>query len=213
VRFQPISPDALIEELAATIDRAAGGAATAGGRLRVAIDGPPASAPERLAAALVDPLRVRGRAALPVSTGDFLRPASVRLEHGRTNPDTYYESWFDLAAVDREVLGPAGPDGTGRVLPTFWDPTTDRATRADYVCLPAGGVLLLSGPLLLGAGLAVDYAVHLLVTPGARARRTPPEQRWTLPAFDRYAAEVAPETFADAVVRFDDPAHPAALFR
>jgi hypothetical protein len=148
-----------------------------------------------------------------VPTTGFLRPASIRLELGRTNPDAYYDTWFDLAALGREVLGPLKPGGTGRVLPSLWDPTTDRATRAEYVDLPPGGVLLLAGPLLLGAGLALDYAVHLLMTPAARARRTAPDQRWTLPAFDRYAAEVAPETFADAVIRIDDPDHPAALFR
>ena len=65
------------------------------------------------------------------------------------------------------------------------------------------------GPLLLGTGLALDVAVHLLMTPAALARRLDPDERWTLPAYDRYATEVAPETFADVVVRADDPDHPA----
>jgi hypothetical protein len=211
VRYRPISPDALVEALAAALDAAAQHLTASW--LRVAIDGPPASAPDRLAAALVDPLRVRGRPALPVSTLDFLRPASLRLEQGRTNPDSYYENWFDLAALGREVLGPLGPGGSGQVLPSMWDATADRATRAAYVPLPPGGVLLLSGPLLLGAGLDLDYAVHLSMTPAALARRTPPDGHWTLPAFERYAGEVAPDTFADVVIRADDPAHPAILFR
>jgi hypothetical protein len=207
VRYRPISPAALADTLAGALDAAA--ARRPAGWLRVGIDGPPASAPDRLATAVVDPLRVRGRPAIHVPSSGFLRPASVRLEQGHTNPDGYYESWFDLAGLGREVLDPLGPDGTGRFLPSLWDPATDRATRADYAYLPPGGVLLLSGPLLLGAGLGLDYAVHLLMTPAARARRTPSDQRWTLPAFDRYAAEVAPETFADLVVRTDDPDHPA----
>jgi hypothetical protein len=202
VQFRPITPAALAETLAD--DLAARGP---DGFLSVAIDGPPPARPDRLAASLVDPLRARGRAALTVATSGFLRPASIRFERGRTNPDSFYESWFDLPALHREVLGPLKT--TGRVLPDLWDPETDRATRSPYVELPARGVLLLHGPLLLGAGLAIDYHVHLLMTPAALRRRTDPDDRWTLPAYERYADEVGPARWADLVVRSDDPDHPA----
>jgi hypothetical protein len=43
----------------------------------------------------------------------------------------------------------------------------------------------------------------------ARARHTPPDLAWTLAAFDRYDAEVAPSENADVVVRLDDPRRPA----
>lgn len=43
------------------------------------------------------------------------------------------------------------------------------------------------------------------------ARRTTTNDVWTLPAFARYAQEVAPSTFADVVVRLDDPRHPALV--
>jgi hypothetical protein len=207
VRFRPVSPDTLAEELAdllvSRLDR------EPGQYLRVGVDGPPPARPDRFAASLVDPLRVRGRPALAVATDGFLRPASVRLEQGRTNPDSFYDNWFDLSALSREVLSPLDKGGTGLVLPDLWDPRTDRATRSRPVPLPPGGVLLLHGPLLLGAGLALDVAVHLLMTPAALRRRLDPDHRWMLPAYDRYAAEVAPETFADIVVRADDPEHPA----
>ncbi|MFD0783943.1 uridine kinase, partial [Micromonospora azadirachtae] len=36
-------------------------------------------------------------------------------------------------------------------------------------------------------------------------------QLWTLPAFDRYATEVDPASFADVVVRVDDPRRPALV--
>lgn len=204
MRFRPVTPERLIAELA---DRIAVTAPQ--GRLRVAIDGAPAAEPELLAGALVDPLRARGRPALHVRTEDFLRPASLRLEHGRRDPDSYYDGWFDLAGLRREVLDPAGPAGCGRVLPSLWDSRADRASRADYVDLPPGGVLLVSGALLAGAGLPVELTVHLLLTPGALGRRTPADQQWTLPAFARYADEVAPHRFADVVVRADDPRRPA----
>ena len=209
MNIRPVSPDRLIEELAERI------AASAPGRpwLRVAIDGPPGTRADRLADALVTPLRVRGRHAVRVDVGDFLRPASLRLELGRRNPDAYYERWFDLAALSREVLDPLARGGTGRILPTFWEPTTDRSTRASYVAVPADAVLLLSGTLLLGAGLDLDLTVHCAQSPAALARRMPTDLRWTLPAYARYAEEVLPEQLADVVIRFDDPRHPALVER
>ncbi|MFU8875853.1 uridine kinase [Micromonospora sp. SL4-19] len=206
MRVRPITPQRLVTELA---DRLAGTAVP--GRLRVAVDGPPAADPDALAAALVDPLRASGRPVLHVRAAGFLRPASVRLEHGRTNPDAYYEGWLDEPGLRREVLDPAGPDGSGRLLPSLWDAATDRASRAAYVELPSGGVVLVSGSLLLGGGLPFDVTVHVELSPAALDRRTDPGLRWTLPAFARYADEVAPASFADVVVRADDPRHPALV--
>ncbi|WFE99160.1 uridine kinase [Micromonospora sp. WMMD964] len=210
MRIRPISPDRLVTELTGRL----ADAATADGapaRLRVAIDGASAAAPDELAAALVDPLRAQGRPVLHVRAGDFLRPASLRFELGRTNPESFYESWVDEAGLRREVLDPAGPGGTGRVLPSLWDADADRASRARYVDLPPGGVVLVSGPLLLGGGLPFDVTVHLEVSPAALRRRTDPALAWALPAFDRYAEEVVPASFADVVVRVDDPRHPALV--
>jgi hypothetical protein len=206
VRARPITPSLLVDELA---DRIA--ALRRSSWARVAVDGAPAARPDALADALVDPLRLRGREVLRVSAGDFLRPASLRLEYGRDDPDLYYTDWLDTGGLIREVLGPLEPGGSGRVLPSLWDSVADRATRAPYRTLPPGAVLILDGPVLLGRGLPLDYAVHLWMSPAALHRRTAPERRWTLPAFARYAAEVAPERVADAVVRVDDPRRPALI--
>jgi hypothetical protein len=206
MRVRPVSTEVLIEELA---DRLA--ASEPQGRLRVAVDGAPAAGPEGLADALVDPLRVRGRPAVRIATGDFLRPASVRLEFGRTNPDAFYDGWVDEAALRREVLDPAGPDGSGQIVTRLWDARRDRATREPYAQLPPAAVVLVSGSLLLGAGLPFDATVHLELSTAALERRTEPELRWTLPAFARYGAEVGPAAFADVVVRLDDPRRPALV--
>jgi hypothetical protein len=206
VKIRPTSPGALVEELAGLIAGRQGDP-----WLRVAIDGAPPAGPHDLADALVDPLRVRGRPVQRVRADDFLRPASVRLERGRANPDALYEDWLDIRALNREVLDPLAGDGTGRVLPTLWDAGADRATRAGYVTLPGRGVLLLSGSLLLGAGLALDLVVHLAMSPAALARRTEAADRWALAAYERYATEVDPPLLADVVVRVDDPRHPAVV--
>jgi hypothetical protein len=196
---------ALVDELTDRID------ALPSTWVRVAVDGAPSASPALLADALVEPLRVRGRSALHIPAGGFLKAASLRLERGHTNPDAYYEDWLDLRALTREVLAPLGPGGTGRVLPSLWDEASDRATRAAYVDVPPGGVVIVSGGLLLGAGLDFDLAVHLAQSPAALARRVDPERTWTLPAYERYAEEVMPELIADVVVRVDDPNHPALV--
>ncbi|GAA5188771.1 uridine kinase [Rugosimonospora acidiphila] len=206
MRIRPVTPARLVDELAGRID-----STTTGGWVRVGFDGAPSAAPGAVADAMVDPLRVLGRQAVRVDLGDFMRPASVRLELGRDNPDSYYERWFDLAALSREVLGPLAPGGSGRIVTTFWNPETDRSSRPSYVDVSTGGVLLLSGPLLQGAGLDLDLVVHCAQSPAALARRTGDELRWTLPAFDRYRDEVDPESLAEVVVRMDDPRHPALV--
>ena len=206
MRVRPVSLQILVDELADDL-----AAREPDGRLRVAVDGASAADPGRFADALVAPLRLRGRPAVRVSTDDFLRPASVRLEFGRTNPDTFYAGWFDEPALRREVLDPAGPGGSGRVVTRLWNARTDRATREPYAELAPDAVVIVSGPLLLGAGLPFDRTVHLSMSAAALARRTDPELRWTLPAYARYGDEVGPASFADVVVRLDDPRHPALV--
>lgn len=178
-------------------------------RLTVAVDGAEAAEPDELAASLVDPLRVRGRAALHVPVSGFLQPASLRFEHGRKNPESFYLRWRDEEGLRREVLDRLEP--SGEVLPSLWDPVSDRATRAGYVTVPPGGVVLVSGPLLLGGPLSFDLVIHLELSAGGLRRRTVDSRQWTLPAYERYEAEVSPGELADVVVRTDDPAHPAVV--
>jgi hypothetical protein len=176
---------------------------------RVAVDGAPAARPGGLADRVGEALRVRGLPSLAVAAEGFLRPASLRLEHGHRDPESYYDGWLDTGALWREVFGPLEPGGDGRVLPDLWDPVTDRATRSPYVRLPPGGVLLLHGPLLLKHWFPFDLTVHLLLSPGALRRRTPESEHWTLAAFERYTDETDPAATADVLIRADDPRRPA----
>ncbi|WP_448640924.1 uridine kinase [Geodermatophilus sp. URMC 63] len=171
------------------------------------------AAPVDIAAAVAGRLPVLGRPAVVVPAAGFLRPASLRLEHGRTDPDARYTDWLDTRALAREVLDRVGPGGPGEYLPVLWDVERDRAARAGYRPVPPGGVLLVPGALLQGVGLAFDVVVHLRVAPAARRRRFPAEQAWELPAFDRYDDEVDPAALADAVVLADRPEHPALVLQ
>ncbi|MEV4113029.1 uridine kinase [Nonomuraea sp. NPDC049695] len=204
MRWRPISRGALVEELAERV-------AARQGWVRVAVDGAPAARPGTLADELVAPLRLRGRPVLRVSADDFLRPASLRLEHGRTDPDAFYEDWLDAKALTREVLEPLDPGGSGQVLPRLWDSRVDRAYRAPYQELPPGGVVIVDGTLLLGRGLAFEMTVHVWLSAGALERGSSEDELWRLPAYERYERETRPQQAADVVVRADHPSRPALL--
>ncbi len=178
---------------------------------RVVVDGSGPTEPGALADALGERLRATGRAVIRVSTANFVRPASLRFERGRHDPDARYELWLDRGALCREVLDPLGPGGSGMVLPSLWDTVRDRATRAPYVTLRPGGVLLLDGEFLLGRGLPHELSTHLWLSARALERRLPPGEQWVLPAFARYDQEIRPLHIADVGVRVDDPRHPAVL--
>jgi hypothetical protein len=206
VPVRPISIDALHTELADAI-----GALAPAGRLRVALDGAPPTRPDVLADDLVDPVRLRGRQVLRVRAANFLRPASLRFERGRADPDSFYDDWLDTGGLTREVLDPLADGGTGRVLPALWDAEADRASRAGYVTLPEGGVVVVDGTLLLGRGLHFDLTVHLALSPAALDRQLAAADRWTLPAYTRYADEADPERHADIVVRMEHADRPAIM--
>ena len=202
MQITPVTPARLVDEVVELV-------AARPGRVRLALDGPPPTRPSVLAGQVAEELRMRGRMTVVVSAGDFLRPASVRLEFGREDPDEFLDGWLDTGGLCREVLDPAGAAGSGQVLPRLWDAAADRAYRDRYVDLGEDGVVLLAGALLLGRGLPLDVAVYLRMSGAALSRTLPEDERWTLPAYARYVDERSPESEADLVVLSDHPDRPA----
>ncbi|WP_344247425.1 uridine kinase [Isoptericola hypogeus] len=206
MRVEPVTPDGVVGHVVARV-LARDGATP----VRVLVDGHPSTRPDELADALVEPLRAAGRPVARVRVRDFLRPASLRLERGRRDPDALLDEWIDVGGLNREVL--TGVVRRGRWLPTLRDPQTDRATRAAYVDAAPGVVVVLDGSLALGRGLDVDLGVHLALRAATETRNTPLDDAWTLAAYGRYRREVAPERRADVVVRVDHPDRPALVLR
>jgi hypothetical protein len=201
--WTPIAPEALPDRLADWI-------AALGGTTRLLIDGAECAEPEALADALIEPLRTRGRPAVHVRGTDFWRDASLRLEFGHEDVESF-GTWVDADALRREVLEPAV---TARCyLPTLRDPQSNRSTRAAARELEPGSVVIVSGTLLLGRDLPAERTIHLALSAAARARRTPPDRQWTLPAYDDYDRAVRPAETADVVVTLNDPRHPALQCR
>ena len=137
---------------------------------------PDAADPVEFAQRVATELRTRGRAADVVDLHDFVRPASLRLEHGRTDPYSYRHDWFDYAAVDREVLRAVREHR--RWLPRLWDERTDRSARERPRRAAKDQILVVAGPMLLGRGLDFDVTVVLTMSRGALERRTRPEDHW-----------------------------------
>jgi hypothetical protein len=197
---QPTTPDGVVAAVVGLV-------ADHGSRVRLVVDGADAASPHAVAARVVEALAPRP--AVHVRADRFWRPASLRLEHGRHDEDSWLDGWLDEDALRREVLETF--PGTGQVLPALRDPVSDRSLRVDPVRLPQDGVVVVSGAVLLGRGLPFDVRVHLRLGPAALIRRTPHDEAWTLPALARYAAERDPEGEADLVVRCDDPGRPALV--
>ncbi len=202
VQITPVTPDRLVDEVVALV-------AGWSDRVRLAIDGPPPTRPLGQARRAAAELRAQGRDAVVVAASDYLRPASVRLEFGHEDPDEFLDGWLDGAGLIREVLRPAGPDGSGRVLPRLWDAVADRAYRDRYAELRGNGVVLVAGGLMLGRDLPFDVAVHLRMSPAQLGRTLPAAKRWTLPAYERYDVERDPSGLADLLVLADHPDRPA----
>jgi hypothetical protein len=201
--WRPVDPAKLPDLVASRLNREPG-------VRRVAIDGCPAADPAAFAESLLEPLRSLGRPAAHVRADHFWRDASLRLEYGREDVESYL-TWLDADALRREVLDPVV--ATGRFLPSLRDPATNRATRAVSLTAEPGTIVLVSGPLLLNlyewAPLPFDTTVHLTLSPAARARRTPEAEQWTLEAFAQYDEQREPIGLADVVIKLDDPRHPA----
>ena len=161
---------------------------------------------DSLAATLVDGLLAAGRLPVLISTNDFLRPAGVRFEYGREDEQAFRELWLDEGTLRREVL-----ERADTYLPSLWDPERDRSTRAARQPVPARGVLLVAGVLLLGRSLPADLTVHLALSAAALRRRGVPA--WQIPAFVAYADQIRPVENCDVLIRAEDPLRPAIALR
>ncbi|MEE4022918.1 hypothetical protein V1Y59_07515 [Gordonia sp. PKS22-38] len=196
--FSPITPDGLVElgaELATRRPQR---------RVVLLVDGPDAAAPTDLADRIAERLTTLGRPAAVVSSADYLRPASLRLEYGHTDTESYRTIWFDFDAMRREVIDTLRD--RGQWLPRLWDPRRDRSFRDRPREAAPDQVLLVAGPMLLGSGLHADATLALRLTAGALHRRTPDDQSWTIPALlDHDRDAPAP----DVEVRYDHPDRPA----
>ncbi|KAA0023459.1 hypothetical protein [Antrihabitans cavernicola] len=197
-QFTPISGDRLVDYVADHV-------IAVPGRAVIALDGADAADPMVVACDVAAEVRARGRECAVVSLHDYARPASIRLEFGRTDEMSYRTLWFDYDALAREVVDSFRADG--RWLPALWDERLDRSTRSTVRTARADSAVIIAGPMLLGRDIRFDAAVRLQLGSAALERTTPPDQQWTVPALLQHERETEGE---DAiVVRWDHRDRPA----
>lgn len=202
VEFIATTPAELAASVARRVDRLHG-------RVVVAVDGPDAGDPMAPARLIVAQVQAGSRTCAAVSLHDFVRPASLRFEHGRDDEDSYRFGWFDYAAVQREVLTPFREQG--HWLPALWNERTDRSARARPLRAADDTVLVLAGAMLLGRGLDFDVTVALRMSEAAQRRRLESDLWFTIAAESAHHRESAQQPDFDVV--WDHPDRPAVRHR
>ena len=195
--YRPTTPAGLVEACVAVF-------AERPGRVVGGIEGADAAHPDRLADDVAAALRASGRPAAVVRVVDYIRPASVRMEFGRTDTESYRTAWFDYDALDREVV--TALRDTGVWLPRLWDERTDRSPRDRPVSAAPDQVVIVAGPMLSGRGLDLSPTVTLTMSEAALRRTTPTDAAWTVDAVVDHARTAVE---ADVTVRYEHADRPA----
>lgn len=212
VRFTPLTPARLAQELAewvrTIVGRASEVAAGSPGGTVIGFDGPSEAGTTDLADAVGEALGSSGLPVVRATTSWWWRPPALRLELGREDVDMLLTGWVDTDALTRELISPLR-DGLP-YLTRLRDPDSNRSVRQPYAPWLPGAVLLLDGPFLLAAELELDAVVGLDVSGGALRRAMPPARAWWLAGFDRYREEYQPRVNADVLLSYDHPSTPAA---
>jgi len=193
-------------------------------RATVAFDGPDAAGKTFVADAVA--ARVR-RPTVRASIDGFHKPREVRLRHGVSAPDSYYNDGFDYRALQARLLLPfrSGADSVDVAIYDYRRDVADIAVRRG---LPAGAVLLCDGVFLLRHELRDQWTlrVYLDVTPETTLRRVVLRDAGLfgsavavvdrykvryLPAQDLYAADANPRANAHIVIDNNDFENPRAI--
>jgi uridine kinase len=202
---------------------------SAGGTLRVAIDGIDCAGKTTLADELA---RVLAGARLPVlraSIDGFHNPAQIR--HRRRDQDlprSYYEDSFDYSALRGLLLEPLRADGDHVMRTRVLDFRTDAAVDDPPTRVPRGTVLLFDGVFLLRPELDGywDLSVFVAIDPATSLQRAITRdvalfgtaaaiveryQKRYLPGQRLYLSTVRPQERADVLIDNNDPAVPIVL--
>lgn len=205
---EPVTPHGLAGLVARDAAELSHRARPAGCGVAVGVDGVVAADTGTLADAVAAALAQQGLPVVRAAREAFLRPRSLRLEHGE-DPLAPYERWYDDAGLRRELLDPLG-DGGLQVIASLWDAGRDRATREPRRPVPPGCVAVVDGPFLLRWSLAdaFTHVTHLQTSPAAAGRRGAAH---LVGSWQAYLDDVDPQSRASVVVRHEDPRHPAVV--
>jgi uridine kinase len=193
------------------------------GRLLVGIDGYTASGKTSFGHELAARISGAGRPVLRASLDDFKKPWRDRHLYDRESGEGYYRNAFDYAAVQRLLLEPCRPDGTGGVVLCSIDPLTQVDHSSTVTQAATDAVLIVDGVFAFRPTIneSWDLRIWLDVTAEMSVRRgAMRDENWAGSEAesvhrDRYGVaeriylqEVDPIRLAHVVIDNSDFAHP-----
>jgi len=206
----------LIEVVANRIELASSSLVT-----RVAIDGIDGAGKTVFADEMAAALSRRGRSVIRASVDGFHNPRQIRYRLGRRSPEGYFRDSYDYAGLQRLLLEPLGPGGSGKYRAAAFDHRTDSAVNAPEERAPAGAILVFDGiflhrPELRGSWnfsvfLAVDFPVSIArcaVRDGALPADLADGNRRYVEGQKLYLTECEPTRYASVVIDNNDLAAP-----
>jgi uridine kinase len=115
---------------------------------RVGVDGVDGAGKTMFADELAQFLRAAERPVIRASVDGFHHPKSERYRQGRNSPEGYFEDSYNYAALERILLDPLSPGGSGRFRAAVFDHVTDMPVSApERVAAPAS-ILVFDGIFL-----------------------------------------------------------------
>jgi uridine kinase len=183
------------------------------GTVRVGIDGVDGAGKTMFADELRDRLVPSGRPVIRATVDGFHNPKPVRYRRGRSSPVGFYRDSYDYATLQRVLLDPLGPAGTGRFRRAVFDVDADVAVDVPEEQAQPGSILLLDGIFLHRPELRRhwDYSVFLRVewvrNHRMRHRPEPGHHRYQ-EGQNIYFRESEPWKHASLVIDNDDLAAP-----
>lgn len=120
----------------------------ASGRTLVGIDGVDGSGKTTFAESLAELARESGLDVVRISLDDFLNPADVRHERGRSSPLGFFQDSYDYARIRHDVLEPLGPGGSGRYRSASYNLATESPVNPPWQVAPERMVLIVDGMFL-----------------------------------------------------------------
>ncbi|MGH7399527.1 MAG: GNAT family N-acetyltransferase [Candidatus Rokuibacteriota bacterium] len=181
--------------------------------VRVSIDGVDGAGKTMFADELRDVLVPSGRPVIRATVDGFHHPQPVRYRLGRSSPEGFYRDSYDYATLQRVLLGPLSPGGTGRFRRAVFDVDADAAVDAPEERAWPGSILLFDGIFLHRPELRGywDYSVFLRVewARNHRVRNQPVQaQHRYQEGQSIYLRECEPWRRASIVIDNDDLAAP-----
>ncbi len=192
-------------------------------RRRIAIDGVDGVGKSCFARELAGILTALGGVVITASADDFLHPRSIRYRLGRDSPLGYFQDSVDVRMLQRDLLIPLGPGGSGRYRIRAFDHHHDCALPPDFLQAPEGTILVLDGLFLHRPSLAGTWDLSVFLAArfastfqrmALRDGRSPdpdaPSNRRYRQGQELYLA-LEPERQASVVIDHDDPEHPRLI--